>query len=343
MKDQEVIVIKKYIIIPLILTLFSITILIQPVIAYALPNIEIIVDNPETTRIGDWRHSTYVPEYYGDNYAYSMKGNGSDTATWTFNLTYAGQWEVYATWVNNSVIATNSPYTINHAYGSDTVRVNQQINGGIWNSLGSYDFEQGETTVVLSDDADGFVIADAIKFVYRTAPSLREQKELTIDILDQIEIEDKKIEHRIDKMIDNIEKSLDDKLWADENTPNSNHGNKIFDNEKKAIKHGTKIIKDKHTTEEINDNIVETINNLISADRQLAENTYEQASINSGDKKVDHELEKAQKCLEKADEELNKISKNGKKGPKYHKVIDQLKKSWKHSQKALKHAEKLDQ
>jgi len=343
MKDKEVIVIKKCIIIPLILTLFLFTILTQPVITYALPNIEITVDDPEATFVGYWRHSTLVPGYYGEGYHYSFPDDGTDTFTWTFDLPFSGEWEVYAIWSNSSVRATNSPYTINHAEGFDIVRVNQEVDGGQWNTLGTYKFDIGETTVTLSDDADEAVIADAIKFVYRRAPSLREQKELAIDILDQIEIEDKKIEHSIDKMIDKIEKSLDDKLWADENTPNSNHGNKIFDNEKKAVKHGTKIIKDKHTTEEVNDNIVETINNLISADRQLAENTYEQASINSGDKKVDHELEKAQKYLEKANEELNKVSKNGKKGPKYHKVIDQLKKSWKHSQKALKHAEKLDQ
>jgi hypothetical protein len=48
------------------------------------------------------------------------------------------------------------------------------------------------------------------------------------------------------------------------------------------------------------------------------------------------------KYLDKANKELNKIPKNGKKGPKLHKVIDLYKKSWKHSQKALKHAEKLE-
>jgi hypothetical protein len=342
MNCQEVIDIKKNTIMSIFLILFSITTIIQPVKADSQPNIEIIIDNPETIRTGDWWHSQYVPGYYGDNYIFSSKGNGSDTATWTFNLTYAGQWEVYAMWTNNSVRATNSPYTTNYAQGSVTVQVNQQMNGEIWNSLGSYEFKQGEATVVLSDDADGYVIADAIKFVYRTV-SLREQKALVIDILDQTGSDDKKIEHSIDKMIDMIEKSLDYKLWADEYAPDSKHGNKVFDNEKKAVKEGIKIIKDKDSTDEVNDNIAEAIDNLISVDRQLAENSYEQALKFSGTKKIDHELEKALKYLEKANEELNKISKNGKKNPKYHKVIDNLKKSWKHSQKALKHAEKLDQ
>jgi hypothetical protein len=219
--------------------------------------------------------------------------------------------------------------------------VNQQKNGGMWNSLGLYYFDQGEANIVLTDDADKAVIADAIKFAYRNA-SPKVEKELIIDFLNETESDVKKIEHGIYKMIDKIEKSLDDKLWADGDTPNLKHGNKIFDNEKKAIKHGQKIIKDKRSTEDVNDNIVKTIKKLISADRQLAENLYDQASMYSGDKKVDHELEKAQKYLQKADEELNKILQNVKKNPKYYKVIDLLKKSWKHSRKALKHAEKID-
>jgi hypothetical protein len=342
MNCQVVLVIMKYTIIPLFITLFLFTTLWQPVIADSSSNIEIIIDNPETIRIGDWWYSTLVPGYYGENYHYSLKGNGSATATWTVNLTYVGQWEVYAIWSNRSTRASNSPYTINHASGTDVVQINQKIDGGIWYSLGTYDFEQGETTVTLSDDADGAVIADAIRFVYHKV-SLREQKELIIDILDQTESEYTKIDHSIDKMIDRIEKSLDSKLWADDYVPDSKHGNKVFDNEKKAIKEGSKIIKNKDSTDEVNDNIIEAIDSLLSADFQLAENSYEQALTYSGNKKVDHELEKAQKYLEKANEELNKISKNSKKGPKYHKVIDLLKKSWKHSQKALKHAEKLDQ
>ena len=44
--------------------------------------------------------------------------------------------------------------------------VNQEINGGQWNQLDSvsFPFATGTSgTVVLSDDADEFVIADAVK------------------------------------------------------------------------------------------------------------------------------------------------------------------------------------
>jgi hypothetical protein len=44
--------------------------------------------------------------------------------------------------------------------------VNQEINGGQWNLLGTFPFIAGTSGhVVLSDDANDYVIADAIKFV----------------------------------------------------------------------------------------------------------------------------------------------------------------------------------
>lgn len=349
----------------------------------ALPEIEIIVDDPEATFIGDWHPSTLVPGYYGDGYHYHLAGDGADTFTWTFDLPYSGEWEVSAMWSNRSTRATNSPYTINHSEGFDTVRVNQEVNGGQWNTLGTYTFEKGETTVTLSDDADQAVIADALKMelkeiswpmVYHTPAgltftgdmgnmrifyqldssgadhvveihdltvqgcltSLRERKEQTIEALNQTHSEEKKIEHGIDKMIDKIEKSLEDKLWQDEYAPNIKHGHKVFDNEKKAVKQGMKIMKDKKTAEEVKEMVKQAIDELISVDLHLAENQYKDAAQYGGTKKIDHELEKAQKSLLKAYDELEKPN------CKYDDVIKHLKKSWEHSQKAIKHAEKLD-
>lgn len=346
-----------------------------------LPEIEIIVDDPEATYAGDWYLSDLVPGYYGDGYHFSLAGSGLDTFTWAFDLPYAGEWEVSAMWSNRSTRATNSPYTIYHAEGFDTVRVDQEVNGGAWNTLGVYNFDRGGNAIILSDDADQAVIADAIKLTLKemTWPgvshspagitftgdmgnmqvfyeldsqgashgvefseitvegcitSLRERKEQAIDVLNEIHSEEKKIEHRIDKMIDKIDKSLEEKLWEDEYAPDTKHGNKVFDNEKKAVKEGMGILKDKKTTEEVKATVTQTIHELVSVDRCFAENQYDLASKYSGTKKVDHELEKAQKDLQKAYEELAKSK------CKYDKVINNLKKSWEHSKKAVKHAEK---
>jgi RHS repeat-associated protein len=44
------------------------------------------------------------------------------------------------------------------------VSVNQQANGGAWTTLGTWAFNAGATTITLNDQADGYVIADAVKF-----------------------------------------------------------------------------------------------------------------------------------------------------------------------------------
>ncbi len=87
-----------------------------------------------------------------------------NSVTWNFTVPQTGQYNIEANWTVNSYNTTSAPYTINHANGSDTVVVNQSVNGGIWNTLGSYTFEQGITyTITLTDDASGLVIADAIR------------------------------------------------------------------------------------------------------------------------------------------------------------------------------------
>lgn len=123
----------------------------------------LIIDNPDATFVGTWPALTGVPGKYGINFQYHTGGTGANTATWSFTIGTAGNYEVYAWWVEGTNRATNAPYTINYEGGSDTVRVSQRIKGGQWNYLGTYPFGVGTYSVVLSDDANNYVIADAIK------------------------------------------------------------------------------------------------------------------------------------------------------------------------------------
>jgi hypothetical protein len=53
-----------------------------------------------------------------------------------------------------------------HDGGNDTVVANQQQSGNQWNSLGIFAFTQGgQYSVTLTDRADGYVIADAVRLV----------------------------------------------------------------------------------------------------------------------------------------------------------------------------------
>lgn len=131
-----------------------------------------IVDNPDATYVGDWPESTLRPGWYGDNYQSHVAGSGNNTATWSVSVPTAGIYNVYAWWTTYSNHATNAPYTIHYEGGSATIRVSQRNNGEKWNLLGNYYFDEGTYAVVLSDDADGDLIADAIKLESRSEPGV---------------------------------------------------------------------------------------------------------------------------------------------------------------------------
>ena len=80
-----------------------------------------------------------------------------------------GTYRVYAQWTATANRGTNINYTINHSGGSTVVGpFNQQINSGTWIDLGggtqTFNFSAGTGSVVLTDNANGKVCADAIKW-----------------------------------------------------------------------------------------------------------------------------------------------------------------------------------
>ncbi|MCF0236313.1 MAG: hypothetical protein HUK09_06415, partial [Bacteroidaceae bacterium] len=93
----------------------------------------------------------------------------SATATWTPNIPEQGRYAVYVSYatVENSV--SDAKYTVYHAGGETTFRVNQRIGGGTWLYLGTFQFEQGISPrgrVVLRNNSrhKGVVTADAVRF-----------------------------------------------------------------------------------------------------------------------------------------------------------------------------------
>jgi len=126
---------------------------------------EIVIDNAKAVFTGTWPSSSTFTGYYGSGYKYHSGGTGINKATWSFNIPTAGSWQVYARWTSSANRATNAKYTVNHASGSTTVTKNQEANGGSWQSLGTFNFNVAAYSVRLSDNADEYVIADAIRLV----------------------------------------------------------------------------------------------------------------------------------------------------------------------------------
>ncbi len=150
---------------------------------------QIIIDDPDATFVPHTeRPDPYPPESnppYGDpaiEWAYwwgssqeygagqrytQAQDGGTRTATWTPDIPEYGEYAVHAWWTQYSDRAKDAPYTINYDGGSITIDVNQEINGGMWNYLGSYNFSKGTSgSVVLTNDAEAGqnVIAEAVKF-----------------------------------------------------------------------------------------------------------------------------------------------------------------------------------
>jgi hypothetical protein len=109
---------------------------------------------------------------------YAAAGSGTQTATWTFTGLPAGQYRVSATWSIDPNRATNSPYTIlDNTTNLGMVRLNQETipnhfvaNGANWRNIGGpFTINSGTLIVRLADNANQYVIADAIRIERLTA------------------------------------------------------------------------------------------------------------------------------------------------------------------------------
>jgi len=137
-----------------------------------VPQAQFIVDNADGTGVtinGSWTVSTSATTYYGTNYL--QDGNtgsvGGKSVRFAPNLPSAVNVDVYLRWTAGSTRGSNVPVDVNHATGTTTVIVNQRNNDGLWVLLGHFNFSAGNAgnVTLRNDGANGFVIADAAKFV----------------------------------------------------------------------------------------------------------------------------------------------------------------------------------
>jgi N-acetyl-anhydromuramyl-L-alanine amidase AmpD len=114
-----------------------------------------------------WASSANVAGYYGSGYYAAPTAAVSEPVTFYFYLPAAATKTIDAWWTSATDRSTTAPFIITNASGTRlaTVNVNQQINGGRWNALGTWSFPAGWNKVQLSrwTGAGYYVIADAIQ------------------------------------------------------------------------------------------------------------------------------------------------------------------------------------
>ncbi len=100
-------------------------------------------------------------------------GSGEATAAYTPGINRAGYWRVYewhgwaGTAANSYSEATNVPCRISYDGGYKDTTINQQINAGRWNLLGTFPYSPGgNKSLTITNNANGVVIADAFKWEF---------------------------------------------------------------------------------------------------------------------------------------------------------------------------------
>jgi hypothetical protein len=135
----------------------------------------VTVDNDSTgadtgySQLGVWGTTENAGYAGGDyNWAETVAGSATSTATWTATLPSSGQYAVYVWFRAGSNRAPDARYTIHHAGGDTEVQVDQRLHGITWHYLGTYGFRAGEVARVTLDNSSQYahlaVIADAIRF-----------------------------------------------------------------------------------------------------------------------------------------------------------------------------------
>jgi len=138
----------------------------------------VVLDNASPTGVtitGTWTATTGAPGYYGTNYTHDGNtGKGTKSVRFSPNLA-SGTYQVFfrapaystAPWA----FATNVPVDINSTSGTTTATVNEQINGGVWVLLGTFNMDANSNVLIRTGATNGYVIADAVEFVPYTAPA----------------------------------------------------------------------------------------------------------------------------------------------------------------------------
>jgi hypothetical protein len=126
---------------------------------------ETVVDNRarETWSSGPWRSRPGGGAWGPD---WLASGGANAVFWWLPRIPVAGRYKVYARWAASPSLSPSAPYMILQGGSVSWRRVNQRINGGRWNLLGTYRFVPGRRDGVGIWSGAGAVCADAVRLVY---------------------------------------------------------------------------------------------------------------------------------------------------------------------------------
>ena len=135
----------------------------------------LLIDNGETGYVESgtgWGAETQK-QAYKETLRWNSAGTGGNTASWQFTSISAGWYDVQVTWLESGNRASNAPYQVYDASklrGTFLIDQTKAPTGAVlgdrpWQSLATVSISSGSVSVILSDNADGRVIADGVRLI----------------------------------------------------------------------------------------------------------------------------------------------------------------------------------
>ncbi|MEQ9411360.1 MAG: DUF1553 domain-containing protein [Fuerstiella sp.] len=142
---------------------------LRGVIPSSLPGI--VIDDSKAVFEGEWVASSSVPVYVGQGYQHDAQLKSGRRVRFETQVPKSGAYRVRFAYSPSSNRSSNVPVVVQHAGGTATVAVNQQIRpavDGLFTELGVFEFMADQKASVSVDAAaagPGVVIVDAVQFV----------------------------------------------------------------------------------------------------------------------------------------------------------------------------------
>jgi len=118
----------------------------------------LLTDSVQPFLVGTYRYTNAV-----------NRRNRLAQAIWTPRIPRTGRYAVYVSYSSRAGSIPDARYTVYHKGGRTSFQVNQQMGGGTWVYLGTFEFDEGENQagrVVLTNQSNyrGIVSADGVRF-----------------------------------------------------------------------------------------------------------------------------------------------------------------------------------
>ncbi len=102
-------------------------------------------------------------------YTAATSAKGAATAQWIPNIPESGKYAVYVSYQSLPNSIDDAQYTVYHKGGATRFAINQQMGGGTWVYLGTFEFDKGQhdygmVALTSQSKGHGVVTADAVRF-----------------------------------------------------------------------------------------------------------------------------------------------------------------------------------